>query len=98
MHRRPYTAGFFVCAVRDLVHVSRPKVSAGLIAGGFLYCQKNVESTSITCDNRQCQIMQLRDGTETLLTIPVSVCLARYVSPRVDWWGHGWLEPCSPMV
>lgn len=42
-----------------------------LIASGYLYCKRKVETASVNCDADKCQFVQLRDGVENMLTLPV---------------------------
>ena len=57
-----------LCAVRVFVY---PQVSLCLIGGGWQYCSRNMESTSVKCDMRSCDVTELKSGVLTKLTIPV---------------------------
>lgn len=50
-----------------------------MIGGGWVYCSRRLESTTVECDQRSCRIAELREGRTRVLTIPVrfglSFCL-----------------------
>lgn len=48
-----------------------PQVSVSMIGGGWVYCSKNMESTSVKCDLKKCDVTELKSGVTTTLTIPV---------------------------
>ncbi|CAM9184426.1 unnamed protein product, partial [Hapterophycus canaliculatus] len=45
-------------------------VSLSLIYGGWTYCSRRMESTSVKCDLRSCQVLELKSGVTSVLTIP----------------------------
>eukprot|EP00904_Undaria_pinnatifida_P011061 jgi/Undpi1/7085/HiC_scaffold_22.g09559.m1 len=45
-------------------------LSLGLFAGGWTYCSKRLESTSVKCDTRGCKIAQLTNGVTENLYVP----------------------------
>ncbi|CAM9976153.1 unnamed protein product [Scytosiphon promiscuus] len=44
--------------------------SFALIYGGWTYCSRRMESTSVKCDLRSCQVLDLNSGITSVLTIP----------------------------
>ncbi len=42
-----------------------------LIGGGWVYCSRNMEATSVKCDLKKCDVTELKSGVTTTLTIPV---------------------------
>eukprot|EP00903_Cladosiphon_okamuranus_P016049 g14818.t1 len=47
-------------------------VSLSLIGGGWLYCSKKMQYTSIKCNNTHCDVEELSEGVTSVLKIPHS--------------------------
>lgn len=45
-------------------------LSLGMMAGGWTYCSRKLESTTLKCDMRGCKLAELTDGVVKVLTIP----------------------------
>lgn len=58
----------------DVFFVVCFQVSVSLIGGGWLYCSKRMEYTSVKCDISHCDVEELSSGVTKVLTIPVRRC------------------------